>query len=133
MDIFTPEKRREIMRSVKNTNTNIELLLRKSLYKNGHRFRVKNSLFGKPDIVFPKEKIAIFCDGDFWHGKNYKKEKKNYKPFWIHKIGLNRKRDIKVNKMLRKEGWTVIRLWKTQILKDPSACVDEIEKSIRSI
>lgn len=70
-DIFNKEKRSSIMKSVKNKNTDIELLLRKALYRKGYRFRVKYNLFGKPDIVFLSKRIAIFCDGDFWHGKTY--------------------------------------------------------------
>lgn len=125
-DIFTREKRSEIMRKVRNRNTNIELLMRKRLFKEGYRFRLKNSLFGKPDIIFPKQKVAIFCDGDFWHGKNYNKDKKNYTLFWIEKIQINKQRDAKVNKKLKKEGWQVIRFWKSQILKNPDDCIKKI-------
>ena len=95
-DIFTRKKRSEIMRTVKNKDTNIELKLRRFLFAKGIKFRVKNSLFGKPDIVLPKYKIVIFCDGDFWHGKNYDEEKGRYKKFWIDKIALNIKRDIEI-------------------------------------
>lgn len=116
------------MRKVKNKNTNIEIILRKELFKNGYRFRVKNKLFGKPDIILPKAKIAIFCDGDFWHGKNYKKEVKNYKDFWKEKIATNIERDKKVNKKLSADGWIVFRFWKTEILKNPEFCVKKIEK-----
>ena len=131
MDIFTKEKRSEIMRSVKNKNTNIELLLRKALFKRGYRYKVKNSLFGKPDFIFSTQKVAVFCDGDFWHGKNYRKENKNYKKFWKEKIKLNMKRDIAVNSKLEKEGWTVLRFWKTDILKNLLKCADQIGKTLR--
>jgi DNA mismatch endonuclease (patch repair protein) len=129
-DIFTKEKRSELMRKVKNKNTNIEIILRKGLFKRGYRFRIKNSVFGKPDIIFPSPKIAIFCDGDFWHGKNYKKDVKNYKTFWKEKILVNMKRDKKVNKKLKLEGWKVLRFWRTEILKDPDKCLNKIEKSL---
>jgi len=129
-DIFTEEKRSELMRRVKNKNTNIEIILRKGLFKRGYRFRIKNSVFGKPDIIFPSPKIAIFCDGDFWHGKNYKKDVKNYKTFWKEKILVNMKRDKKVNKKLKLEGWKVLRFWRTEILKDPDKCLNKIEKSL---
>lgn len=120
------------MRRVRNKGTNIELILRKALFKKGLRFRVKNRLFGKPDIIFPSKKIAIFCDGDFWHGKNYEKEKKNYKKFWKDKILINLKRDKKVNRALKKEGWIVLRFWKTDILKNSNKCVDRIEDYLTS-
>lgn len=129
-DRLTKEKRSELMRKVKNKNTNIELVLRKELFKKGYRFRVKNSVFGKPDIIFPTKKIAIFCDGDFWHGKNYKKEAKNYKTFWKVKISTNMERDKKVNKKLKKKGWVILRFWKTEILKKPDKCIRKIEETL---
>lgn len=115
------------MKKVRNKNTDIELIVRKELFRRGYRFRVITALYGRPDIMFPKQKIAIFCDGDFWHGRN-RKEIKNYKKFWREKITTNIKRDKLVNKRLKKEGWTVIRLWKTEILKDPVKSADKIEK-----
>lgn len=129
-DIFTEEKRREIMRKVRNKNTNIEILLRTALFKKGYRYKIKNSLFGRPDFVFPGKKIAIFCDGDFWHGKNFKKDKVNYKEFWVKKIETNRKRDNLVNKTLKKEGWIVLRFWKTDILNNIDTCINKIETAL---
>lgn len=120
------------MRRVRNKGTNIELILCKALFKKGLRFRVKNRLFGKPDIIFPSKKIAIFCDGDFWHGKNYEKEKKNYKKFWKDKILINLERDKEVNKTLKKERWRVLRFWKTDILKNSNGCVNRIESYLKS-
>lgn len=127
-DIFTKEKRSEIMKRVKNKNTNIELILRRELIKLGLRYRIKNKLFGKPDIVFPKQKVAIFCDGDFWHGKNYRNEGGRYKAFWKEKIQINMNRDKLVNKTLEEEGWRVIRFWKTEIIKNSKSCAEKIEK-----
>lgn len=132
-DIFTKEKRSEIMRKVKNRDTNIELLIRRALFKKGYRFRVKNSLIGKPDIIFPKQKVAIFCDGDFWHGRHYQREKKNYNRFWIEKIQTNKKRDIKVNKSLQEQGWIVLRFWKTEILRNPEDCFKKIKEILNKL
>lgn len=129
-DIFTKEKRSEIMRNVKNKNTNIELILRKELFKRGYRYKIKNNQFGKPDFVFPTQKVAVFCDGDFWHGKDYRKENKNYKKFWKDKIKLNMKRDKEVNRKLNKENWTVLRFWKTDILRNLLKCADLIENNL---
>lgn len=130
-DVFPKSKRSEIMRKVKNRNTDIELIIRKGLFKSGHRYRLNNKLFGKPDIVFPREKIAIFCDGDFWHGKNYRKEEKNYKSFWKEKILVNIYRDKEVNRVLKEQGWRVLRFWKMEILKSPDKCIKKIEKFIK--
>jgi DNA mismatch endonuclease (patch repair protein) len=129
-DRISIKKRREIMAKVKSKNTDIELILRKLLWNSGYRYRTNYKIFGKPDIAFPKQKIAIFCDGDFWHGKNYEKEKKRYKKFWAEKIYSNIKRDEKVNKELKKAGWKVIRFWKTDILKNPDKCVKKIKNLI---
>lgn len=114
------------MRSIRNKNTNIELILRKELWKKGFRYKLNSKLYGKPDIVLRKYNIAVFCDGDFWHGKNYLKEAINYKPFWKEKIKNNIIRDKTVNKKLKKEGWRVIRFWKSDILKDVNKCVGKI-------
>jgi len=129
-DIFSLQKRRDLMSRVKSKNTDIELILRQRLWAAGHRYRIHYKILGKPDIVFPKQKIAIFCDGDFWHGKNYKKEKKNYKKFWLDKIASNIKRDKKVNRELKKNHWKVVRFWKTDILKFPDKCLRAIEVEI---
>jgi len=130
-DIFDQNKRKEIMSKVKNKDTDIEMIIRRLLYSKGYRYRVKNKLFGRPDIVFKKYKVAVFCDGDFWHGKNFKKEKKGYKKFWVDKIAGNIKRDSKVNEVLKKEGWKVIRLWKTDILKQSEKSVAKIINKIK--
>ena len=132
-DIITKEKRSELMRKVKNKNTNIELLVRKELFKRGYRYRIKSKLYGRPDIVFPRQKIAIFCDGDFWHGKNYRKEMKNYKQFWKNKILANINRDKTVNKRLKEEGWTVLRFWKVDLLRDLESCVQRVEISLSNL
>lgn len=118
------------MSMVKNKNTDIELLLRKRLWREGFRYRTEYKIFGKPDIVLPKYKLAIFCDGDFWHGRKYKKEGGRYKKFWKTKIEKNIKRDKIVNRRLKNLGWRVVRFWKSQILKNPNRCVESIIKRV---
>lgn len=118
------------MSRVRNKNTNIELKLRKKLWHLGYRYKTNYKVFGKPDIVFVKHKVAIFCDGDFWHGKNFSKEKGGYKKFWVNKINSNMERDKKVNKRLLGEGWIVMRFWKSEILRNTDACVKKITKII---
>ena len=99
MDNLTKEQRKRNMQNIKSKDTEIEVLLRKALWKKGYRFRKNYSkLPGKPDIAFTKYKIAIFCDGEFFHGKDWevlkpKLEKSNNSEYWINKIDRNRKRD----------------------------------------
>ena len=111
MDVLTPEQRRRNMQSIKSKDTKIELMLRKKLWEKGYRYR-KNykHLPGKPDIVFLKLKIAIFCDSEFWHGYNWEEKKKKIgtnREYWIKKIETNMERDKRVNEKLKSYGWIV--------------------------
>lgn len=122
------------MRQVRCKDSLIEILLRKELWRRGYRYR-KNvtSVFGKPDIVFSKEKIAVFCDSEFWHGYKWDEKKheiKSRKEFWIPKIERTIERDKEVTKYLRKEGWKVIRFWGKEITVKTNKCADVVEKSI---
>ena len=136
MDVLTKEQRRKNMQNIKATDTKIEIILRKALWKKGYRYRKNyNKLPGTPDIVLPKYKIAIFCDGEFFHGKNRnilkkKLENSNNSEFWINKIKRNRKRDDEINKRLFFEGWTVIRFWGEEIKKHTEECVKVVEETI---
>jgi len=123
------------MKQVKCKDSLIEILLRKELWRRGYRYR-KNvrTIFGKPDIVFSKEKIAIFCDSEFWHGYKWNEKKieiKSRKNFWIPKIERTIERDKEVSKYLHKEGWKVIRFWGKEIIKDSAKCADIVEKIIQ--
>lgn len=139
MDILSKEQRRKNMQNIKAKDTTIEIMLRKALWKKGYRYR-KNykGLPGKPDIVLTKYKIAIFCDGEFFHGKDWevlkpRLEKGNNSEFWISKISRNRQRDDEVNKRLLFEGWTVIRFWGNDIKKNVDECVKVVEECIWDI
>ncbi len=134
MDRLTKEQRRKNMQAVKNKDSKIEIALRSALWSKGYRYR-KNytKLEGKPDIVIPKYKLAIFCDSEFWHGYNWDTRKhdiKSNKDFWIKKIEGNIKRDEYVNKILQDQGWKVIRLWGKDIQKNMDECLLKIEKEI---
>ena len=123
------------MQRIKNKDSDIEILLRKELWKNGLRYR-KNAkdIFGKPDLVFKSKKIAIFCDSEFWHGYDWKNQKKDFKSnqtYWFPKIEQNIKRDIQVNEELTKQGWTVLRFWGNDIKKHLPECVEKIIKIYR--
>jgi len=112
VDFISKEKRSKIMSSIHSKDTSVEINLRRELYKRGFRYRVNYKLKGKPDIVFPSKKLAIFVDGDFWHGYNWEAlGKKPPKGFWQEKIVRNMERDRNVNKFLEEEGWTVMRFW----------------------
>ena len=134
MERLTKEQRRKNMRAVRNKDSKIEIALRSALWSKGYRYR-KNytKLEGKPDIVIPKYKLAIFCDSEFWHGYNWDTRKhdiKSNKDFWIKKIEGNIKRDEYVNKILQDQGWKVIRLWGKDIQKNMDECLLKIEKEI---
>ena len=118
VDIFTSQKRSEIMSKIKSKNSKAELVLRKALYSLGIRYRIHSSgIIGKPDIAIKKYKLAIFIDGDWWHGRNYDKEYKKYPIFWQEKILKNMERDQSVNDKLKKDGWTVLRFWQKNVEK----------------
>ena len=134
---LTPEQRHKIMSHVRSNNTSIEVLLRKALWHEGIRYR-KNlkSLPGKPDIAITKYKIAIFCDGEFWHGKNWDTKNKAIKTnrdFWIAKIERNIMRDNKNDKKLANMGWVVLHFWGNEINKGLGDCVNEIKETIYEI
>ena len=116
-------------RKIKSKNTSIELTLRKELWKRGFRYRINDkSVFGKPDIVFRKQKIAIFCDSEFWHGKKYLSGEnfKTNSDFWESKIKRNIKRDNEVNDRLKGEGWAVIRFWGKEIKENSDKCINKV-------
>lgn len=136
MDVLTKEQRRKNMQHIRSKDTKIEVQLRKALWHKGYRYR-KNckDIVGKPDIVLTKYKIAIFCDGEFFHGKDWevlkpRLEKSDNGEFWISKISRNCERDDEVNKRLLFEGWTVIRFWGDDIKKRVDECVKVVEETI---
>lgn len=125
----------KIMASIKSKDTEPELLVRQALWKRGLRYRVNvRTLPGKPDIVFTRAKIAIFCDGDFWPGHNWavrgmaslEEELNSYSEFWRSKILSNIERDSKNTLALTESGWIVIRLWESDIRKDLTSCITTI-------
>lgn len=132
----TKEVTHKIMSAVKQKDTEPELMLRKAIWARGLRFRKNYKvLIGKPDIVFTKAKVVVFCDGDFWHGHNWalrglpslEAELATYSEFWKQKILRNIERDKEVTDMLATNGWVVIRLWESEIRNNLTKCVDRIE------
>ena len=130
------EKSHKNMSRIKGKDTSIEVALRKALWEKGYRYR-KNckELPGSPDIALTKYKIAVFCDSEFFHGKDWdvlrtKLEKGKNPGYWIKKIQRNMERDQEKDKLLRFEGWTVIHFWGKEILQDTDECIKVIEETI---
>lgn len=136
MDKLTKEQRRKNMQAVKAKDTKIEVALAKTLFARGHRYRKNDkTVFGKPDLTFKKLKIAIFIDGEFWHGKDWEERKNDHKTnqeFWYKKIERNIERDKEVNDELAKQGWLVLRFWGKDIKTDLQNCVLKIEETINN-
>lgn len=126
MDVHTKEQRSYNMSRVKSKNTKPELLMFSLLKGLGYKFKKHFPITGKPDIAFPDCKVVVFIDGEFWHGKDFFITKDSLQPFWVKKIGDNLRRDRKVTRKLRAEGWHVLRLWDKKVLKHPERAVHRI-------
>jgi len=126
-----------VKRRTPRRDTTPELTLRKHLWAAGARYRLHDpDLPGRPDIIFRRARVAVFCDGDFWHGRNWTalraKLIRGANPdYWLRKIGANIARDRRTSRALRTQGWTVVRLWESEILSDPDRCVRSISRAIR--
>lgn len=114
----TPERSR-IMSGIRGKDTKPELKLRSALHKAGLRFRVhRKDLPGTPDVVFVSAKVAVFVDGDFWHGRFWFEEDKapkNNREAWIRKFERNHERDLRVDSELKKMGWKALRIWESDV------------------
>ena len=132
-DNLTPEQRSYCMSRIKSKDTRPEVRVRSDLYRRGFRFRkhVKD-LPGKPDVVFTRVKVAVFIDGDFWHGYRFPSWEHKVTDFWKKKISKNRERDAKNHRMLRAMGWRVVRLWQHEIEKDLGASINRIVSTVRA-
>ena len=124
------------MKSIRSENTSIEIKLRKALWHAGYRYRKNYKLLpGKPDIVLTKYKIAIFCDSEFFHGKDWDKLKKRLitgknPDYWIPKIERNMTRDLIVDKELLRLGWFPLHFWGNEINKNIDECLKVIKETI---
>jgi DNA mismatch endonuclease (patch repair protein) len=142
MDVLTPEQRSRCMSHIRSTDTKPEVFFRKALWKWNVRYR-KNvkKLFGKPDIAIKKYQLAVFIDGDFWHGNDWAKRHfssqeemlASYSEFWQKKIRRNIERDKKVNEYYQTNGWTVLRFWETDIKKDLNGCIIKTIETINHL
>lgn len=131
MDVFTKKKRSEIMSRIRSKNTKAELLVFRELRRRGVYFQKHYSrAVGKPDIALPRKKIAVFIDGNFWHGYRFFKNKHRLpKKYWVKKIESNIARDRKNRAKLRRMGWKVMKVWESDLTGKRKAS-ESLEKII---
>lgn len=131
MKLYTTPAKSKNMKAVKSHDTKIEVILRKALWHKGIRYRKNYKILScKPDIVITKHRIAIFCDGDFWHGKEDPNIVKTHKAFWTEKIKRNVERDLENTIELRDNGWRVLRFWESEIQDKLPYCIEIILNTI---
>jgi DNA mismatch endonuclease, patch repair protein len=131
-DNLTREQRSYMMSRVRSKDTQPELLVRKLVHARGLRFRKHcTDLAGCPDLVFAAARVAVFVDGDYWHGWRFSTWSHKLAAYWKNKIEGNRRRDQRNFRRLRREGWLVLRIWEHQIECDATACIDRVESMVR--
>jgi|SRR6266446_5211993 len=120
----------------RSANTRAELQLRKALSSLGLRYRLHVArLPGRPDVVFIRSRVAVFCDGDFWHGRKWRTRRSRLQTganarYWIDKISYNIARDKRQTNALRRAGWLVVRVWETDVLRDPRSAANKVWKAL---
>src|SRR5438034_10779464 len=129
---MTREQRSSAMKRVKLRNGPLEMSLRRELTERGLRYRCNvRSLPGSPDIVFSKQRVAVFVDGDFWHGWRLPVWEHKLSPFWRKKLRENRNRDARNFRRLRARGWSVVRIWQHDVTGDIDECIVRIKAALR--
>ena len=127
---YTTKKRSKIMSKIRGKNTKPELLFRKALWRKNVRYRLNSKrLPGRPDVSIMKYKLAVFIDGEYWHGYNWDERKdklKTNKGFWIPKIERNMQRDREVNRQLQDMGYTVFRFWAHEVKDNLKTCINDV-------
>ena len=118
------------MSRIRGTNTKIDLKMKEMMEKIGYKYEMYPKMFGNPDFVMKRKRIIIYCDGDFWHGFKYEEKKKPSTKFWREKIEGNMRRDLRITRKLRREGWSVLRFWEHDVEKKPEKCIRRIRKKI---
>lgn len=125
----TPEIRKR-MSKVHLKNGKAETILAKRLWQAGYRYRRNyKNLPGSPDIALTKYRVAVFVDGEFWHGENWEERKtklKHNREYWIEKIEENMARDKRVDGQLQEMGWITIHFWEKQVLKHTDECLKSV-------
>jgi len=129
-DVFTKEKRSQVMARIKSKGSKIEMKMKEALDENGIEYEYQPKLFGKPDFLI-KPNIALFCDSSFWHGRNWKKLVTQLKEgYWQNHIRKNKERDVRVTKALTEQGYMVLRFWDDEITKDIDGCIEKIQETL---
>ena len=130
-DNLTPSQRSYCMSRIKGKDTGLEVAVRSELHRRGLRFRKHVAdLPGKPDVVFAKSRVVVFIDGDFWHGYRFPAWQDKVSEFWRVKISKNRARDAKNHRKLRRQGWTVVRLWQHELERDFEGAIDRVVSAL---
>lgn len=134
---LSPAQRRRCMQHNKSKNTSIEVMLGRALWQRGLRYRKHTKgVAGHPDFCFLKKRVAVFCDGEFWHGRDWQVAKtriKSNREFWIAKIERNQTRDREITERLEREGWTVLRFWESDIRKHLDECANRVEAALNGV
>lgn len=126
MDVHTKRQRSYNMSRVHSKNTKPELVLFQKLKEAGLTFVKHYKSIGKPDVAFPKYKLAIFVDGEYWHGKGFNEWEDKLSDFWRKKISDNIRRDRSTRFQLKKSGWKVLRIWGRDVIKNPDKILEKI-------
>ncbi len=130
MDVHTKKQRSYNMSRIKSENTKPEKIIFNILEELNIKFEKHYPVYGKPDIAFPEKKIAVFIDGEFWHGKDFKTWQDKLSTFWRKKIGENIKRDRRTERKLRAEGWHIIHFWNKKVVKNPELSLKRLFRFI---
>lgn len=129
-----------MMSKVKSKGSKAELTIRRLLHARGLRYRLHyNKAYGRPDIVFTRRRVAVFIDGDFWHGNAWRlrglpslaAQFPNRTGWWVAKLERNMQRDTEVNQQLASEGWTVLRFWESDVTANANEVVERIVEAVR--
>jgi len=131
-DRLTPSERSINMSRIRGKNTGPEMIVRSALHAEGFRYRLHaRTVAGRPDVVFPKERVAVFVDGCFWHGcPSHAVSPWNNRVFWSAKLGRNVERDRETTRELRRDGWCVLRVWEHEVEKSVDSVLRRIVKAV---
>jgi DNA mismatch endonuclease (patch repair protein) len=137
MDVHDKKTRSFNMSRIRSRDTKPEIALRKALWSRGHRgYRTRSKLPGRPDVVFGRLKLAVFVDGCFWHGcpkcGDGRPPRSNLK-YWSPKLATNRERDRRQTLQLRRQGWTVLRMWEHDVLSDTEKCAERVSIAVQRL
>lgn len=130
-DIMSPAKRSALMARIRHSDTKPEIAVDQMLVAMGIEFdRHARDLSGRPDFVIRQSKVVILVDGDFWHGWQFDRWRMKLSEEWERKIATNRRRDARNRRLLREDGWIIVRLWEHQVRNSPRRCRQRIIRAL---